>query len=141
MEIKQLNIENINEISEFVWNIQLEFNQIPKKFINDEVKKQFKKFVLDSMNDKLIFYGVTVNNKIIALIGYEENYIGYLYVSKEYQNKGIGTLLLKMVLELLRKYETVTIDSVHTAKDFYIKNGFKYEKQKKYSIGMQYKNN
>ena len=139
MEIKQLNIENIKEISEFVWNIQLEFDQIPKKFNNEQIKKQFKKFVLDSMNDKLIFYGVIINNKIIALIGYEENYIGYLYVSKEYQNKGIGTLLLKMVLELLNKYETVTIDSVDTAKDFYSKNGFVETKQNVYTMGMQYK--
>ena len=91
------------------------------------------------MNDKLIFYGVIINNKIIALIGYEENYIGYLYVSKEYQNKGIGTLLLKMVLELLNKYETVTIDSVDTAKDFYSKNGFVETKQNVYTMGMQYK--
>lgn len=76
------------------------------------------------MNDILSFYGVFDDNKLVAVIGIEKNIISYLYVLKEYQNKGIGTKLIRLALEILKEYDTVLIDSVDSAKSFYKKMDF-----------------
>lgn len=139
MEIRELDILNINEIVELVWKVQTDFNQIPIVFRNEESKVQFKQFVLKRMINELKFLGAFIDNKLVGVIGYEENYIMFLYVLKEFQRKGVGTKLIRIVLELLKGYETIMIDSIEESKDFYKKIGFIDKDNKVYSICMEYK--
>lgn len=141
MNINQLDVKDINIIVELIWNVQIESRQIPIMFQNEESKENFKKNMLEKMDDILSFYGAFDNEKFIGVIGIEENRISYLYVLKEYQNKGIGTKLLRFALDIFKKnnYNIVLIDSVEEAKAFYKKNGFRNKNNKDYSIAMEYK--
>ena len=139
MKIREINVKDIDNIVDFIWNVQIEFDQIPSIFQDEESKEIFKSGVLENMNKSLKFFGAFEENKMIGIIGFDKNNILYLYVLKEYQGKNIGTVLLRFTLELLREYDTVLIETVETAKKFYKKNGFKNKNNNKYDVLMEYK--
>ena len=137
MNIKKLKVENINEIIELMWNVQMGTKQIPVVFCDEESKQFYKELVHKRMNEKLMFFGMFDEENMIGIIGLEGNRISDLYVLKEYQRKGVGTNLLRFGLEVLKEYDTVFIDSVDEAKKFYKKNGFK-NVSNDYNPEMQY---
>lgn len=139
IKIKDIKSKYVDFIVDFIWDIQIEFNQIPSIFQDDESKEIFKSGVFESMNNNLKFYGAFIEDKMLGIIGFDKNNILYLYVSNEYQKKGVGTLLLKFTLEMLREYDVVNIETVETAKSFYKKNGFKNKNNNKYDVLMEYK--
>lgn len=139
IKIKDLNIENIDNIVDFIWNVQKECNQIPVVFQDDDSKEIFKSGVTSEINADLKFFGAFEDEKMIGILGVKRNNISYLYVSKEHQRKKVGTILLRFALEILREYDTIYIESVDDAKKFYKKNGFKNKNNKEYDIVMEYK--
>ena len=67
-------------------------------------------------------------NRIIGFC--EHNFaceISRIYVHKDYLRKGVGSRLLKLADEFLRKHgcTEIRVESTVTAKDFYEKNGYK----------------
>jgi len=72
------------------------------------------------------------DNKIVGFCdhGFNGEFWG-LYVHKDYIGKGIGSRLLKTAEDSLRRYgcKKITIKSTITAKDFYLKHGYKVIKK------------
>lgn len=46
MNINQLDVKDINMIIDLIWNVQIEFKQIPIMFQSEESKEHFKNCVL-----------------------------------------------------------------------------------------------
>lgn len=72
-----------------------------------------------------------INNKLIGLIRVITDNVSILYIQdilimKEYQNKGIGTKLLKKILKKYSNIRQVVLltDNIEKNENFYIKNGF-----------------
>jgi len=96
----------------------------------DELEMEFEKIIiLKLMDDE--------NNEIIGSIrAYEENnrvYIGKLMVHPDYQNKGIGKILLKNMETLFPNKTFELFTSSKSEKNLYIykKNGYKEFKRQK----------
>ncbi len=72
------------------------------------------------------------NDKIIGFCEHDlEGELSRIYVHKDYLRKGIGTALLKVAEDSLKQYgyNEIYIESTITAKDFYLKNGYRIIEQ------------
>ena len=92
------------------------------------------------------YVGFFKDNKLMAImdiiLGYPNKdiaFIGFFMMNKEYQNKGIGSSIVKEVFDYLLKLHYskvqlgVDIDNPHSYA-FWIKNGFNVVKQEKYIL-------
>ena len=96
--------------------------------------KRFSKYA----KNRLIFVALD-KNKIIGFTEYKDNEIKALYVHKDYIGKGVGEKLLKELIDIsykkgIRKLKCM---STITAKNFYLKQGFKIIRKTKFLIGNQ----
>lgn len=122
-ELKESDIDNI-------MNIWLETNISSHDFIPENYWKENYDFVKDVLPDATVFI-YEENYVIRGFIGIvDESYIAGLFVSKKYQNEGIGTKLLEKCRE---DYPILKLDVYAknlNAIRFYKKHRFKIEVEK-----------
>ena len=93
----------------------------------------------DSIKEFFRFVAVD-NSKIIGFGDFtKEGELKGLYVHKDYQGKGVGSLLLKKIEKSarLKRFKKLFLYSTITAKTFYMKNGYKVIKKTKLRIKNQ----
>lgn len=122
-DIKIKKLENESELNK-IMNIWLENNIISHKFIDESYwKNNFNNVkILIPKADVYILYK---NNNILGFSGVMDNYIAGIFIDKEYQNNGLGSLLIN---KLTLNYNSLTLDVYKentNAYNFYIKNGFR----------------
>lgn len=123
-----VRIERPNTICEFkeMYNIHasefLAFDQMTKESFLDELQQNNRIYFVAKDNDKIIGYiGLYEYDDDLSIIG--------IALIKEYQNRGIGTRLLKKAKEVARKMSkksiSLEVDVLNTsAISFYNKNNF-----------------
>lgn len=123
--IQRINYDNINDVIDVIYDTTIEFNTSKeiKNTINS--KKMFSDFFKESFDDMEMF-GYFVNNKLVGVIGIEDNnYIPILYILKEYQKFNIGSDLINYVVRYLEnKTNFIDVCAISSTVDFYKKNGF-----------------
>lgn len=129
MNIKRATVEDAKEILDlqkkaYICEAKLvnDFTIPPLTQTLDEIEKDF---------EKCVFLKVLLNSKIIGSVrAYEENStcnIGRLIVDDDYQNRGIGTKLMKEIERLFnnsRRYELFTGKTSDRNIYFYRKLGY-----------------
>lgn len=123
-----VRIERPNTTREFeeMYNIHasefLAFDQMTKESFLDELQQKNRIYFVAKDNDKIIGYiGLYEYDDDLSIIG--------IALIKEYQNRGIGTRLLKKAKEVARKMSkksiSLEVDVLNTsAISFYNKNNF-----------------
>lgn len=123
-----VRIERANTTREFeeMYNIHasefLAFDQMTKDNFLDELQQKNRIYFVAKDNDKIIGYiGLYEYDDDLSIIG--------IALIKEYQNRGIGTRLLKKAKEVARKMSkksiSLEVDVLNTsAISFYNKNNF-----------------
>lgn len=108
----------------------------------DAKTEERKKFLQSAQNNQNIHYSVAVNDgKIVGFlfaIKGENNIIEALYVSPVEQNQGVGTILMRRVLEWFGSNSHISVNVVsynHDAMSFYEKFGFIEDGPAKSSLG------
>ncbi len=66
-----------------------------------------------------------------------DGYLRDLYVTEEYQNKGIGSLLIQRIIEDVKEQSEITLNTYYELLEFYKKNGFSVLKEFDTSIMMK----
>ncbi|MBO0472496.1 hypothetical protein IGL98_002137 [Enterococcus sp. DIV0840] len=131
--IKKINTLTPIELEE-IMNIWLTANCEAHPFIPESYWKDNLTFVRKQL-PQADLYTYSENNKIIAFLGMNENYIAGIFVLSNYRSKGIGQKLLN---EAKRTHDTLSL-SVYVknqnAVKFYKKQGFKQTNQQIDSTG------
>ena len=122
-DIKIKKLENESELNK-IMDIWLENNIISHKFIDESYwKNNFNNVkILIPKADVYILYK---NNNILGFSGVMDNYIAGIFIDKEYQNNGLGSLLIN---KLKLNYTSLTLDVYKeniNAYNFYIKKEFR----------------
>ncbi len=95
--------------------------------------------------DRMQFYKLIVNSRIIAYYAYNEQSassikLESLFVLPGFIGLGLGKLLLSDLMKRLQRtsYQKIILDADPHAEEFYLKQGFKIIGQKKTSIKNRY---
>lgn len=128
IEVKRIKESCFNEVIELVLEVMSDFNQLP---IELKRYNHFKEYYmlstyLDCKKSNLEFYGAFYQNKLVGIIGNDENNLSHFFVKKEFQNKKIGLLLMKNYLNRMKEnnYNIVSVDASKYAHNIYKKMGF-----------------
>ena len=70
-----------------------------------------------------------LNGEIIGFIGLNEYFIEGIFIKKEFQNKGIGTQLIKNIMKQKEKLSLRVYEKNSKAINFYTKNAFKIKEK------------
>lgn len=93
-------------------------------------------------NDQEKIFVVEINGKVVGYVRLgirgDKNYLGAIYLLKQYQGEGLGKKLLLLGLEYLKgKVVYVEVLSDNKTKYFYQKYGAKFYKEQSIKIGQQ----
>ena len=113
-----------DEDLEIIMKIWLEENINTHNFISSQYWKSNYEYVKELLPNAEIWV-YTINNNIVGFIGLNENYIEGIFVNSNYHNKGIGTELLRKVMEQNRELNLRVYEKNKVAINFYNKNLFK----------------
>lgn len=144
MEIKKLEVKQVDEITNLVWNVMEDAKQLPTYAdYNPEKGKKLLHYMIrkDMERDFLLCYGALEEETLIGMVGYEpiRNEISYLYVLPAYQRKGIGSKLLDVIIHGIMDTPSVILRAHKDAVPMYEKYGFKKNgDDSPFSIGMEY---
>lgn len=117
--IRKFEKNDINDIMT-IWKNE---NIKAHKFIPKEYWESNYNFVRDTIPNSEIYIYIN-KEKIVGFVGINDNYIEGIFVDTNYQNDGIGTLLLNKLKEN-RQNLTLSVYKKNTkAIKFYKKNGF-----------------
>lgn len=134
MEIKykKLSEKEYEGAINFSYNEMLSNNQIEDTFKNRTIF--IKLNLLKAYDNLLHLYGAFDNNKLIGVIGYENDHISILFVNNKYRNNGIATRLLKHALNYYidNDIKTIKLSSTKEALDFYKKFDFLIDEDTNY---------
>lgn len=103
------------------------YNDVRKQTFYWLDESHFKTSFEEDTYEETIFVA-TVNNKIVGFISIweEDGFVHHLYIDEEYQNRGIGKLLLNYVLEIIPYNITLKcLKRNKKAINFYSRYGFK----------------
>lgn len=124
--IRNIEENDIYGAIKLIW-----INMIKNNHLNCETngclsEKLFSQILFeDYMDKKLKLIGSFYQDELIGVLGFEKDYISFLYVEKEYQNHKIGTLLFRNFLDNLKdNINEVYVDSSIQGEEFYLKLGF-----------------
>ena len=145
MLIRPAAEDDYEEAMELVWEVFSRFNA-PE--YSDEGVRNFRLF-LDDMTLRKMFrtgdyriFVFTVGDRIEGVISLRnKNHISLLFVDEKYQNKGVGSRLLKYLCRYCREWEDqeyITVNSSPYAVDFYHKYGFSDTDNVRFSDGISY---
>jgi len=115
-----------NKDIESVMNIWKNENIKAHNFIKKEYWENNYEYVKNMLPNAEV-YVYEDNNEIIGFIGMNRNYIEGIFVSSDYQDKGIGTQLLNKGKENKNSLKLSVYKKNVNAINFYKKNGFKIE--------------
>lgn len=118
--IRKYNGKDLSQIME-IW---LSENIVAHEFISKEYWQYNFKYVKDIIPNSEI-YVYEVENKIIAFIGLNNNYIEGIFVRKQFQLKGIGKQLINFVKNLKEELKLNVFQKNLNAINFYKNLGFK----------------
>lgn len=104
------------EISNLFLKVKWNSGKYPDKLYESIKNSTYKIFAYDS--NKLIGMVIGLSDKNINL------FISYILIDPEYQNKNIGSTLLKKIASI-KNFNRIELIADIKDKDFYIKNGFK----------------
>ena len=131
---KILNLQKLAYLSEA--KLVNDYSIQPLTQTPEELEKEFSKGIILKIENE------NMNEIIGSVRAYEENdcvYTGKLMVHPEYQNRGIGTNLLKTIETYYKNKTFELFTSNRSEKNilFYIKNGYSEYKRKKVSENME----
>lgn len=138
IKIEKLTLENLNEFFEvFKEVLGTGFPEYSKELINFFIYKDFSKNIFSEKIKKNQWLGLLTKfkNNIIGFLVTDKLYGGVSYclwlgVKKEFQEKGIGSRLLKEWEREIKKqggHKLMLVTQHKKNKKFYVKNGFKNE--------------
>jgi GNAT superfamily N-acetyltransferase len=90
----------------------------------------------DYLNQHYMFYGLFEKDKLVGIIGYQDDVITFFYVLKDEQGKGYGRQLITYVLKKM-KGEYVYVDASPYALAIYEHLGFKKMEEMKIVDGIK----
>ena len=130
MKIRKLKPEDVKEIHQLHLDTVKYVNS--KDYSPDQIKTWPKVLVdpLDPMKkfkDSIAFVAL-INNKIVGFGNINKNgHLHRIYTHKDYQGKGIGSAIYNKLEETAKKLgiKEINLVSTITAKEFYLKKGFK----------------
>ena len=120
--------EDFNTVT-ILWRISREkslpeFQRMKGHFFYED-QEYFREHVL--MDDQV--YVVESNERLVAFMAMRDDFIDHLYVHPDYQNRGIGKMLLDYARQLSPGHLWLyTLQINWNARAFYEKNGFAAEK-------------
>ncbi len=134
MEIKKIKKEDIKIVHDFLLVSWLNTYVGIQEGINEsgirEIFNKPNKFTPAHFKE----YGAFMDDKLVAYICYipheNEIVLKALYVDKKYQHKGIGSVLMKKILDYKLPVELSVASFNLNARRFYEKFGFKYQENK-----------
>lgn len=91
----------------------------PEKFLELLKNSEYKILALDEKNKKVTGFISAVSDKVLSA------YIPFLEVLREYQCKGIGSELVKRMMDKLKDYYMIDLVCDENRQMFYTKFGFK----------------
>lgn len=129
--IKELNLQNLKEALNLIWNVFLEFEA--PDYCEDGIQ-EFKRFIeFESIKEKLLqsqfkMWTCCDNERIIGVLATRlPCHISLLFVNKQYHRKGIARALFSEMIRFYKanaEYSEITVNSSLYAKDVYHKLGF-----------------
>ncbi len=143
--IREIEESEYSDAMETVWKIFLKFNAPD---YSQEGIDNFRKFLVDEtlyklfLNKNYRIFAFLDNDRIEGVASVRnENHISLLFVSDEYQKRGVGTALLNYVRMFCQEYEgkdSMTVNAAPFAVDFYRKYGFTDTDEPRESDGIIY---
>ena len=101
------------------------------------IKQKLKNIYLIELSDNKI-YTAYYNDELVGVSCINnENHVSDLFVRKEYQNNGIGSMLLKQVIDDNNQYGDITLNANKKYLKFYLENHFKIINETEDSIRMK----
>ncbi len=143
--IRQIEESEYSEAIATVWKVFLKYNAPTysadgvynfRKFLTDE-----QLFRLFCNGDYPIFASFSDNDMSGVVSLRNENHISLLFVSEEWQGKGIATRLLEYLCDYCRNkggLDYITVNSSPYAEGFYHHFGFRDTDELKFSDGITY---
>ena len=143
--IKEIEESEYADAMETVWKVFLKFNAPD---YNMEGIDNFRDFLVDEqlykmfLNRQYRIFAFYENDRIEGVASVRnENHISLLFVSSDYQKRGVGTALLNYVRLFCNEYEgrdSMTVNAAPYAVDFYRKYGFSDTGEAKETDGIIY---
>lgn len=102
----------------------------PHKIIEYMLKRhETDQWISSAINDRF-FIVAEINSEIVGTGALKENNILHMFVDPDYQNKGIGSKILKHIERKARKnnFKKVIAEPSLTAIGFYLKSGYQIVK-------------
>lgn len=119
--IKELKLENINEIMEIWKEATIEAH----KFISKDYWLKNYDVVKETYIPMAKTYVYIEENKMLGFISIiDDEFIGALFIDVSNQNKGIGTKLIEFAKEKYSKLTLAVYTENHNAVEFYKRKGF-----------------
>lgn len=103
----------------------------------NSLKMQLKNMYMNDINHFKIYTVFDDNLMIGCATLSSDGYLRDLYVTEEYQNKGIGSLLIQRIIEDVKEQSEITLNTYYELLEFYKKNGFSVLKEFDTSIMMK----
>lgn len=135
IDVKLVDSNDLTKVIDFMTDES--FNLFLNLYISEEKREFYLKHyktVKQKYNDTYHnhlqsggkFYAAYSDDKIVG-VGFitKENYLDSLFVLKEYQNKGIGSKILKLIVKKEIKEGAITITARNEYLDLYKKAGFR----------------
>lgn len=128
-------IEYTQEVHDLVLEV---FEDCIAKDYSLEGQAYFKAVIeeYDYLNQHYMFYGLFEKDKLVGIIGYQDDVITFFYVLKDKQGKGYGRQLITYVLKKM-KGEYVYVDASPYALAIYEHLGFKKMEEMKIVDGIK----
>lgn len=123
--VREFRLEDIDEVMQ-IWLIT---NITAHDFIERSYWEQNYRPVSEMM-PKATIYVYEQNGKIRAFVGLMDNYIAGIFVSSEYQSKGMGKALLHYCKETHRTLSLNVYKKNRRAVHFYLREGFSITDEK-----------
>ena len=126
-DIKIINYEDkyLNDIYHLVIDTITNINS--KDYTEEEIKAWINNIDINKLKIKFnesLTYLASYNDEIIGVINiYNDGYLDFLYVKKEYINKGVGSKLLNYVISL-NKFKEIYLYASITSFIFFLNKRF-----------------
>src|SRR3989304_8733021 len=128
MNIRKFNADDVLEVSKIIkkcFTIQ-NLGGYSKESIEHQINENSPEKLIENSNN-VRYFVLLDNDKILGVGGYDNKKIRTFFIDPEYQNKGIGKLLLSHILTEAKNegINELKCWSTKYAEKFYNKNGFK----------------
>ena len=134
VDIRELKVDDQERVLQIIHDASRISNSedYPQDFIEYLLENRYNHSWFQENVSKKNRYVVIDSKSIIAVGGLKEQEIVHMFVDPKVQGKGVGSYLLKFLLEIAKSfnYSNVHLNSTITATEFYRKHGFEIEFQR-----------